>query len=111
MRTSTQMNRVCTAHPFELRVAELAALRVVAFEHLLAAAERLDARGCPWRVSSIVVVRIAGLVLDAADDRVVVALEPAAQHQDRDRGRHRQQRERHVEVEEQGEDRRAPRPR
>ena len=48
---------------------------------------------------------VAGLVLDASHDGVVVAFEPAAEHEHRDRGRDREQRERHVEEEQQREDR------
>ncbi len=88
---------------FQLGLAQLAALRVVALEHLLTAPERLD-HADPARVLLDRGREIAGLVLDAAHDRVVVALEAAAQHQYRDRGRHRQQCERCVQVEEQRED-------
>jgi hypothetical protein len=89
---------------FELRLAQLAALHVVAFEHLLAPPERLhDADAL--RVLLDRGGEVARLILDAPDDLVVVAFEAPAEHEHRDRGRHREQREGRVEMQQQSEDR------
>ena len=70
-------------HPFELGLTQLTAAGVVATEHLVAPAERLQdadaTRGFLEHGREI-----AGLVLDVAHDDVVRAFEPATQHQHRE---------------------------
>ena len=92
------------ANARELVVVDLPALRVVAVERLATAAEGLqhaDALGGFLDGGR----EVAGLVLDAADDLVVRALEAAAEDHDGHRRREGDERERHVEHHQHREDR------
>ena len=104
IRPSTQMNCVWMRTRSSSVSRSSAAAGVVAVEHLVAPAERLEHADAARRLLEHR-REVAGLVLDVAHDDVVVALEAAAQQSTGIAVSNREQSEPHVEVQEQREDR------